>query len=99
MFCKFDRQARRIGKITYVSEHSVIIGDVANGDDCYIAHCPAIRADCGSEILSLHSGMENESVNAEGAAVKKGQKVPSSSISARNPARGTRGFSKKDTEF
>lgn len=47
MLYKFDGKQPVVGKGTYTSDLSVVIGDVIVGDNCYIGHGAILRGDYG----------------------------------------------------
>jgi carbonic anhydrase/acetyltransferase-like protein (isoleucine patch superfamily) len=42
---KFDGKNPEIGQGAYVSEETIVIGDVKVGDNCYIGHGAMLRGD------------------------------------------------------
>ena len=48
MLYSFDNRKPQIGKESYVSETALLIGDVREGNNCYIGHGAILRGDYGT---------------------------------------------------
>lgn len=58
MLLSFDGKCPVIGKMTYVSDHALVIGDVSIGDNCYIGHGVILRGDYGSIVIGQGTAVE-----------------------------------------
>ena len=58
MLYAFDGRRPRIGAGTYVSEHALVIGDIAIGDNCYIGHGAILRGDYGAIAIASGTAVE-----------------------------------------
>jgi carbonic anhydrase/acetyltransferase-like protein (isoleucine patch superfamily) len=58
MIYKFDGKHPVVGKNTYVSDISRVIGDVVIGDNCYIGHGAILRGDYGKIVIGNGTAVE-----------------------------------------
>lgn len=59
---ELDGKAPRISASAFVHPEAVIIGDVAIGDDCFIAPCSVMRGDLGPIILGDRVSFQDNAV-------------------------------------
>jgi carbonic anhydrase/acetyltransferase-like protein (isoleucine patch superfamily) len=62
MLYRFDGRQPVVGKDSYVSETSTVIGDVIIGDNCYIGHGSILRGDYGRIEIGAGTAVEEGTI-------------------------------------
>ena len=62
MIYKFDGKQPVVGKNSYISDISRVIGDVVIGDNCYIGHGAILRGDYGKIEIGNGTAVEEGAV-------------------------------------